>query len=84
MGKLKRIYIDRATIRENHSRGTRKPPISVRTYKGVQKAHEAVVRDSEGNEVCRFIYSPDKPLSSGARLWVTTHLDVDVITWEES
>lgn len=73
-----RIHVNQARIRHNTKTGDREPVITVKDYKSNRYGHQAVIRDKDGNEVCRVIYSPDKPLSCGARVWVETDLTVDV------
>ena len=34
---------------------------------------------ADGNEVAKVIYSPDKPLSCGARVWIETQNEVECI-----
>lgn len=73
-----RIHVNQHHIRHNTKTGDRKPVITVKNYKQNQYGHQAIVRDKDGNEVCRVIYSPDKPLSCGARVWIETNLQVEV------
>jgi hypothetical protein len=42
-------------------------------------AHEAIIKDADGNEVAKVVYRPDKPLSCGAHVWIETQLDVETI-----
>lgn len=68
---LSRIHVDQHTIRRNRAQGTNDPPLTVKTYKGNIKCYDI--------EICgpsRVVYSPDKPLSCGARLWVETQAEV--------
>ena len=47
------------------------PPIIVRDYRGAVRAAEVQLVNPETDEVLgRFVYSPDKPLGCGARLWL--------------
>jgi hypothetical protein len=69
----KRIHVDQHAIRRNKTQGTNDPPISVKTYKSNMKCFR--VKITGPSEV---VYSPDKPLSCGARLWIET--DSEVIT----
>jgi hypothetical protein len=39
---------------------------------------QAVIKDKNGNVVGKFIYSPHKPLSCGARLWFEISEDCEV------
>ena len=73
-GMKTRIYIDRRVIAENQRTGKRKPPIVLRTYKGTRRAFGVEIRGP-----CRLVYFPDKPLSCGARLWLETEEEMEVI-----
>ena len=47
------------------------PVLTVKTYKSNDYCHEVVI-----NGPCKVIYSPDKPLSCGARVWIETEADL--------
>jgi hypothetical protein len=51
--------------------------ITVKDYKRNRYTSNAIIRDEEGNELARVVYSPNKPLSCGARVWIETDLKVD-------
>ena len=51
--------------------GERNPTITVKTYKTNTYAHEVDILGPS-----KVVYSPDKPLSCGARLWIETHSEV--------
>jgi len=38
-----------------------------------------VIYDQDGREAARVVYSPDKPLSCGAKVWVETQNKVKLI-----
>ena len=75
----KRIHVNQHVIRRNAKTGEREPVITCKTYKENKYGHQVIIKDADGNEVARVIYSPDKPLSCGAKVWVQTELDVEVI-----
>ena len=58
-------------IRSNKKNGTNDPVITVKTYKSNTYGHEV---DILGNS--KVVYSQDKPLSCGARVWIETDGDV--------
>ena len=70
----KRIHVNQHNIRRNRKEGTNDPVISVKTYKSNEYGHEVVIQGPS-----RVVYSPDKPLSCGAVLWIETNSDVVVI-----
>ena len=74
----KRIHVNQHKIRSNRKTGDREPVLTVKTYKDNTYCHEVLI---EGP--CRVIYSPDKPLSCGARVWIETEENVRCILREE-
>ena len=75
---IKRIHINQHNIRHNAKfPDEQKPVVSVKTYKG----------NTLGNKVhiwgaSTLVYSPDKPLSCGAKVWIETNELVTVNTTE--
>ena len=65
------IHVNMHVIRKNKKKGERNPTITVKTYKTNTYAHEVDILGPS-----KVIYSPDKPLSCGARLWIETHSEV--------
>jgi hypothetical protein len=76
------IHVNQHKIRANAKNGTSDPVLTVKTYKDNAYAHEVSLRDADGKEVARVVYSPDKPLSCGARVWI--EFDTDDLTAELS
>lgn len=73
------IHVNQHNIRRNAKNSTNDPVLTVKTYKSNDYAHEAIIRDKDGNEVARVVYSPEKPLSCGARVWIETQNEVEII-----
>ena len=73
------VHVNQHKIRENLKQGTRHPVLTVKDYKSNRYATNAIIRDTDGNEVARVVYSPDKPLSCGARVWIETQNQVETI-----
>ena len=74
---IKRIHINQHVIKKNGKTGERNPPITVKTYKS-NTYYETL--HIEGP--CTIVYSPDKPLSCGARVWIeleTENTDVEFV-----
>ncbi len=71
---LKRIHINQHVLRHNYKTGERQPVITCKTYKTNDYAHEVEI---EGPS--KVVYSPDKPLSCGARVWVETTAPVRLL-----
>ena len=79
------IHVNQHKIRSNTKNGTDEPVLTIKTYKENNYAHEAILM-RDGQEVARVIYSPHKPLSCGARVWIeldTETTDVQLINREE-
>ena len=68
------IHVNQHVIRANNKSEDKKPPLTVKTYKENRKGFEAEITGS-----AKVIYSPDKPLSCGARVWIETESEVLVI-----
>lgn len=68
------IHINQHIIRSNikASAEDREPVITVKTYKTNTYANNVAIKDNDGNIVARVVYSPDKPLSCGARVYLIT------------
>jgi|TARA_Y100000310_G_scaffold284236_1_gene306896 hypothetical protein len=80
------IHVNQHKIRKNTKHGTDEPVLTCKTYKENLYAHEAVLRTKEGAEIARVIYSPHKPLSCGARVWIevdTDNVDLETIIREQ-
>ena len=69
----KRIHINQHKIRSNKKHGLNEPVITVKTSKSNDYAHEVEI-----NGPSKIIYSPDKPLSCGAKVWVETEAEVNL------
>jgi len=67
----KRVHVNQHIIRRNQKTGERKPVLTVKTYKSNDYCHEAII-----NGPSKVIYSPDKPLSCGARVWIETDSEI--------
>jgi hypothetical protein len=68
---MKRIHINQHIIRSNHKTGERNPVITVKEGRNNTYAHSVQV-----NGPSVVVYSPDKPLSCGAKVWIETDADV--------
>lgn len=64
---LKRIHVNMHIIRRNRQETLRDPPLSVKTSRSNLKADSIEILGPS-----RLIYSPDRPLSCGARVWIET------------
>jgi len=73
------VHVNQHVIRRNATKGETEPVLTVKTRGTNTYAHEAIIRDDNGVEVARVVYRPDKPLSCGARVWIETQYNVEVV-----
>ena len=70
------LHVNQHNIKAN-AKGADMPVLTVKDYKQNRKGNEAsIVKD--GVVLAKLIYSPDKPLPCGAKVWSETELDVEV------
>ena len=73
------VHVNQHHIKANRKDGGERPVLTCKTYKSNDYANNVAIVH-EGEEIGRFIYSPDKPLSCGAHVWFeTSRKGVDVI-----
>jgi len=72
------LHVNQHNIRAN-SKGANLPVLTVKDYKNNRKCNTAIIRDDSGKIVAKLVYSPDKPLSCGAKVWIETELTVETI-----
>ena len=61
------VHVNQHKIKANAKNGTSDPVLTVKTYKSNTYGHEVIMPEG-----CKVVYSPDKPLSCGARVWIET------------
>lgn len=71
-GLIKRIHINGALLRQAKKGRKAVKPISIQTSKGVR-----ITRTARINGVSKLVFRPNKPLSTGAVLWIETKAEVD-------
>jgi len=71
---IKRIHVNQHKIKSNKKYNKKDPVLTVKTSKSNTYGHEVVIHGPS-----KVIYNPDKPLSCGAKVWIETEADVDVI-----
>ena len=77
------IHVNQHRIKANQKNGTRDPVITCKSYKDNQYGHSVIIYGSDGKEACRVVYSHDKPLSCGARVFIVTENEVLVEEHDE-
>ena len=66
------IHVNQHIIKSNARRNEREPVLTCKTYKTNDYAHEVLIYGRDGEVAAKVIYSPDKPLSCGAKVWIET------------
>ena len=73
------IHVNQHVIKKNAKTKGRDPVLTVKTYKSNTYAHEVRIKGDS-----RLVYSPDQPLSCGARVWIETNSPVETIKWDDN
>ena len=68
-----KIHVNQHKIRSNKKHNLNEPVITVKTSKSNDYGHEVEILGPS-----KIIYSPDKPLSCGARVWIETEAEVNI------
>ena len=66
-----RIHVNQHVIRRNGKTGERSPVLTVKRGRTNTYCHSVRI-----DGPCVVVYSPDKPLSCGAKVWIETESDV--------
>ena len=65
------IHVNQHVIKKNDKTGVRNPCITCKTYKENRYYTEITIHGPS-----RVVYSPDKPLSCGAKVYIETEAEV--------
>lgn len=68
------VHVNQHVIKSNRKNKAEDPVLTVKTYKDNRYAHEVEILGPS-----KIIYSPDKPLSCGAHVWIETEGEVVVV-----
>jgi hypothetical protein len=68
------IHVNQHEIKKNAKNGTDNPVLTVKTYKNNIYAKEVIIKGDS-----KVVYSADKPLSCGARVWIETQAEVEIV-----
>ena len=68
------IHVNQHAVRRNIKAEVKEPVLTVKTYKTNIYAHEVDIKGPS-----RLVYSADKPLSCGARVWLETESEVEIL-----
>jgi hypothetical protein len=67
------VHVNQHVIKKNAKEGTQDPVLTVKTYKSNTYASSVTIHGPS-----KVVYSPDKPLSCGARVWIETESEVEI------
>ena len=68
------VHVNQHVIKKNRKEGTYDPVLTVKTYKDTRYTHEVHIKGPS-----MVVYSPNKPLSCGAHVWIETHDEVECV-----
>ena len=73
------IHVNQHNIKRNAKNGTKDPVLTCKTYKSNEYCNQVDILDKNGKIVAKVIYSPDKPLKCGARVWIETTNEIKIL-----
>lgn len=68
------IHVNQHIIRSNAKNGTNEPTITVKQGKSNRYAKEVYIDGPS-----KIVYSPEKPLSCGAKVWIETDAEIRLV-----
>jgi hypothetical protein len=68
------IHVNQHVIKKNRKNGSNDPVLTCKTYKSNTYAHEVTIDGPS-----KIVYSPNKPLSCGAHVWIETESKVKTV-----
>jgi hypothetical protein len=72
------IHVNQHNIKAN-LKGSNKPVITCKTYKSNNYANNVNILDDNGKVIATIKYSPNNPLSCGAKVWIETKNKIQII-----
>ena len=69
-----RIHVNQHKIKSNKKNNLKEPVITVKTSKSNIYGNKVEIKGPS-----KVIYSPDKPLSCGAKVWIETESEVVIL-----
>lgn len=69
--RKKIIHVNQHVIRDNHKTGARNPVITIKSGNKNTYAHNVEILGPS-----KVVYSPDKPLPCGAKVWIETNSEI--------
>ena len=78
------IHVNQHKIKANGKTGARDPVLTCKTTQSNNYAHQAQICDRSGEVIATVVYSPDKPLSCGAKVWIETYGKVVLVSHNQA
>jgi len=75
---ITRIHVNQHVIKSNLKNNKEEPPLSIISNGRTAHAKTVNILDLDGRPIARIVYSPNKPLSCGARVWIETNNDIEI------
>ncbi len=72
-----KIHVNGQKIKKNKETGKNAAVITVKRGKRNQYCHQVEIKGP-----CKLIYKPNKPLKSGAQVWIETNSEIELICME--
>jgi hypothetical protein len=72
------IHVNQHEIKKNKD-GANRPVLTCKNYKDNIYAHQVIIYGQDGKEAAKIIYSPNKPLNCGAKVWIETNGKVETV-----
>lgn len=69
------IHVNQHVIKANSKNDTNDPVLTIKSGKTNTYAHEVLISGPS-----KMVYSKNKPLSCGARVWIETESEIKIIT----
>ena len=70
------IHVNQHNIKAN-AKGKTLPVITCKTYKSNEYCNEVIIYGQDNLVAAKIIYSKDKPLNCGAKVWIETYCKVE-------
>jgi hypothetical protein len=74
------LHVNQHIIKSNSKKGESEPVLTCKSYKKNTYANRITLKNKSGEEILKVVYSPDKPLSCGAKVYIEfddNHVEVE-------
>lgn len=75
----KKIHVNQHNIKYNSKENIdKKPVLTCKNYKENKYGNNIKIYDKDGYICAEIIYSPEKPLNCGAKVWIETENKIEI------